>query len=50
VTVLNGTVTEIADDPLAPGQALVTVEIEMKTHTGETMAKGPVEVRLPRKA
>jgi acyl dehydratase len=48
VTVITGAVSSLADDPLAPGHAVATVEIEMKTHTGELMAKGPVEVRLPR--
>jgi acyl dehydratase len=47
VTVMTGEVTSVEDDPLAPGHALVTVEIEMKTHAGQPMAKGPVEVRLP---
>jgi hypothetical protein len=48
VTVLDGVVSSVADDPLAPGHALVTVDVEMKTHTGQPMAKGPVEVRFPR--
>ena len=48
VTVLTGAVTGVADDPLAAGHALVTVEVEMRSHTGTAMAKGPVEVRFPR--
>ncbi len=28
--------------------ALVTVDVVMATHEGTTMAKGPVEVRIPK--
>lgn len=48
VTVLDGSVSDVSDDPTRPDHQLVTVDVEMKTHTGQTMAKGPVEVRLPR--
>ena len=47
VTYLTGTVTKVAPDALHPGSELVTIAVEMKTHTGATMARGPVTVRLP---
>jgi hypothetical protein len=48
VTVLDGTVSDVSDDPWEPDSKVATVDVEMKTHTGQTMAKGPVKVRFPR--
>ena len=48
VTVLDGTVSDVSDDPTDPESKVATVDVEMKTHTGQTMAKGPVRVRFPR--
>ena len=48
VTFLDGTVSDVSDDPTDPESKVATVDVEMKTHTGQTMAKGPVRVRFPR--
>jgi hypothetical protein len=48
VTVLDGSVSDVSDDPTDPESKVATVDVEMKTHTGQTMAKGPVRVRFPR--
>jgi acyl dehydratase len=47
VTYLNGTVTDVGDDPTSP-DALVTVDVVMATQDGTVMAKGPAEVRIPK--
>jgi acyl dehydratase len=49
VTYLEGTVAGVGDDPTS-GDALVTVDVVMKTQDDAVMAKGPVEVRLPKEA
>jgi acyl dehydratase len=47
VTYLNGTVTDVGDDPTS-ADALVTVDVVMTTQDGTAMAKGPAEVRIPK--
>jgi len=47
VTYLTGTVSKVDDDPTS-ADALVTVDVVMATQDGTTMAKGPVEVRIPK--
>ena len=47
VTYLTGTVANVGDDPVT-SDALVTVDVVMATQEGTTMAKGPVEVRIPK--
>ena len=49
VTYLTGTVTDVGDDPTS-ADALVTVEVTMTTQDDTVMAKGPVEVRVPKEA
>jgi len=47
VTYLTGTVSKVGDDPTT-SDALVSVDVVMATQEGTTMAKGPVEVRIPK--
>jgi len=47
VTYLTGTVSSVGDDPTS-GDALAVVDVVMATQEGTTMAKGPVEVRIPK--
>ena len=47
MTYLTGTVANVGDDPVT-SDALVTVDVVMATQEGTTMAKGPVEVRIPK--
>jgi acyl dehydratase len=49
VTYLTGTIASVGDDPTS-ADALVTVDVVMTTQDGTVMAKGPVEVRLPKEA
>jgi acyl dehydratase len=49
VTYLNGTVSAIDDDPTT-GSSIVTVDFVMTNQEDTVMAKGPVEVRLPKEA
>jgi hypothetical protein len=49
VTYLSGTVSGIEDDPTT-GDSVVTVDFVMATQDDTVMAKGPVQVRLPKEA
>lgn len=50
VTYLDASVSSIEPDRYHPGHSLVGIDLVMTTQTGEVMAKGPVEVRVPTEA